>query len=152
MTEGTTPTPKTPCYSPQQSCGLPEPQPLCLYLCGGTDRVCLRSNYLKGVGGFREQNPRDNKIGSRRRCRGSTWEARRGRQARQLVRGKFCLWPNVSEALGPVPLSPSRWQCVNSDGSGSLDENLAGCRAGRGSSHIGVIYPSLESATLRVLC
>ena len=29
----------------------------------------------------------------------------------------------------------SRWQCVNSDGSGSLDENFAGYRAGRVTAH-----------------
>lgn len=103
----------------------------------------------------REQNPRDKGIGS---LWGSTWEARRGRQARQLVRGKFCLGPNVTEALGSVLLSPSRWQCVNSDGSDFLDENFAGYRAGRvtahqrDSSYIGVICPFIESPTMYVLC
>ena len=69
------------------------------------------------------------------------------------MRGKFCLGPNVTEALGSVLLSPSRWQCVNSDGSGSLDENFAGYRAGsKGIGQIGIICPFIDSPTMHVLC
>lgn len=56
-----------------------------------------------------------------------------GGQKRQAdkVRCKFCLKPNLGVALGSLFLGTSRWQCVYGDGSGSLDENFAGYRAGR---------------------
>lgn len=52
--------------------------------------------------GVREQNPRDKGIGSRRRCGGVLGKPEEA--GRKLVRGKFCLGSNLTEALESSPL------------------------------------------------